>query len=98
MAETLLTPSVIAKEALMQLENNLVMAGLVHRDYKNEFVKVGDTVTIRRPVKFLAQDGATFVQQDVIEGSTSITIDKRKHVGWGFSSQDLTLTIEEYSE
>ena len=42
MANTFLTPDIIAKEALMVLENNLVMAGLVHRDYSPEFAKVGD--------------------------------------------------------
>ena len=59
MANALITPSIIAKEALMQLENNLVMGNLVHRDYKREFVKIGDTVSIRRPVKFDVTDGAT---------------------------------------
>jgi P22 coat protein - gene protein 5 len=98
MSNTILTPSIIAKEALMQLENNLVMANLVHRDYQNEFVKIGQTVTIRKPVKFVAQDGATLVKQDVQEGNTSITIDQRKHVAWQFSTQDLTLSISDYSE
>jgi hypothetical protein len=98
MVNSVLNPSVIAKEALMQLENNLVMGNLVHRDYKKEFAKVGDSVTIRRPVQFVASDGAARVNQDVTEGSTSITIGSRKHVSWGFSSQDLTLTIEEYSK
>jgi hypothetical protein len=96
--QTLLTPSVIAKEGLRVLKNNLVAGQLVHREYKNEFVKVGASVTIRKPVKFVASDGATRVDQDVTETSTSITIDKRKHVSWHFSSQDLTLTIEEYSK
>lgn len=45
MPNTILTPNVIANEALMVLKNNLVMANLVHRDYEKEFVKVGDTVT-----------------------------------------------------
>lgn len=98
MANSLLTPTVIAKEALMQLENNAVFGNLVHRDYKKEFKKVGDSVSIRKPVKFTATDGATLSKQDVEEGNTSITLDKRKHVGWEFSSQDLTLTIEQYSE
>ena len=98
MSNTLLTPSVIAKEALMQLENNLVMGDNVHRDYKKEFVKIGDTVSIRKPVKFVAKDGAVRINQDVTETSTSLTIDKRKHVSWNFSSQDLTLKIEDYSE
>jgi len=98
MANTLITPSIIAKEALMQLENNLVMGNLVHRAYKREFVKVGSTVSIRKPVKFVASDGATRVNQDVSESTTSIVINKQKHVSWGFSSADLTLTIEQYSE
>ena len=98
MANALITPSIIAKEALVQLENNLTMANNVHREYKKEFVKVGDTVSIRKPVKFYAADGATRVNQDVEEANTSITINKQKHVSWKFSSKDLTLTVEDYSE
>lgn len=98
MPQTLLTPTIIAKEALMQLENSLVLGNSVHREYKKEFVKVGDTVTIRKPVKFYTADGATRVNQDVEEGSTQITINQRKHVSWGFNTQDLTLKIGDYSE
>lgn len=98
MANSLITPSIIAKEALVQLENNLTMANNVHREYKKEFVKVGDTVSIRKPVKFYAADGKTRVNQDVEEANTSITVDKQKHVSWKFSSKDLTLTVEDYSE
>lgn len=99
MANTVITPSMIAKEALMQLENNLVMSNQVHREYKKEFTGgQGSSVSIRKPVKFYTADGATRVNQDVEEKSTSITIDQRKHVSWNFSTQDLTLSIEEYSE
>ena len=94
----ILVPSVIAKEALMQLKHQLIFGKLAHRQYKKEFVKVGDTVTIRKPVKFQTVDGATRQNQDVEEGSASIKIDQRKHVSWNFSTQDLTLSIEEYSE
>lgn len=98
MANALITPSIIAKEALVQLENSLGMANNVHREYKKEFVKVGDTVSIRKPVKFFAADGKTRVNQDVEEANTSIVVDKQKHVSWKFSSKDLTLTVEDYSE
>lgn len=99
MANTLITPSMIAKEGLMQLKNSLVMANNVHREYKKDFSGgQGSTVSIRRPVKFYTADGATRVDQDVEEKSTNIVVDQRKHVSWGFSTQDLTLTIEEYSE
>lgn len=96
---TLVTPAMIAKEALMQVENNTVMAQNVHREYRKEFNGgQGATVSIRRPVKFVTSNGATRVDQDVEEKTTNITIDQRKQVSWSFSTQDLTLSIEEYSE
>ena len=100
MSNTLLTPSVIAREALMQLENNLVMGNLVHREYKKEFVKVGDTVSIRKPVKFEAKEGADITNkiQDVTETSVSFVIDKRFNVAFQFASVDWTLTVEKFSE
>src|SRR6056297_680815 len=99
MANTLITPTMIAKEALMQLENNSVMANNVHREYKKEFTGgQGSSVNIRKPVTFVTTDGATRSNQDVEEKNTSISIDQRKHVSWNFSTQDLTLSVEEYSE
>ncbi len=98
MANALITPTVIAQEALFQLENQLQMANQVHREYKHEFVKKGQTVNIRKPVKFYTADGATLVNQDVEEANTSITVSSQKHVAWDFSSVELTMTIEEYSE
>ena len=99
MANALVTPSMIAKEALMQLRNNTILARHVHRAYEKEFSgEQGSTVAIRRPVKFVASDGATRVNQDVEEKTTNIVIDQRKHVSWKFSTQELTLSIEEYSK
>jgi hypothetical protein len=98
MPNAIINPTVIAKEALMQLENTLVMGNNVHREYKKEFVKVGDTVNVRMPVDFTVTDGATRSNQDVVEKNSNIVVDKRKHVSWKFSTQDLTLTVEEYSE
>lgn len=97
MGNTLLTPDIIAKEALHQFENSLVFANVVDRQYVNEFVKVGDTVRIRRRVQFDVTDGAVVDLQDVTEGNTNIVVDQRKHVAWEFDTQDLTLDIEDYS-
>lgn len=100
MANTVITPTVIAREALMQLKNNLVMGNNVHREFRKEWdgIKKGATVNIRRPVLFDVTDGATLVKQDVQEANTSITIDQRKHVAWAFDTQTLTLSIAEYRE
>lgn len=98
MANALITPTIIAREALAQLDNNLVVAKTVYRDYDREYRKVGDTVNVRRPVQFSVTDGAVANVQDVEEANFPLQMNQQKHVAWKFSSKDLTLTIEEYSE
>ena len=98
MTNSFITASIIAKESLFQLRNNVVFLNLVHRDYKKEFVKVGDTISIRKPVKFESNDGAVLVKQSVQEGTTPFVIQNRKHIGWGFLTSDLTLTVADYAE
>ena len=98
MTDTLLTPSLISKETLVILENNLVAAGKVNRQFENQFAKIGDTLTVRKPNRFTVSDGAGLVIQNITEPSTSITISNQKHVGFLFSSKELTLIIEEFSE
>ena len=104
MANTTLTADIIAKEAVMILDNNLVMAKQVFRGYENEFDKkingynVGETISIRKPTDFTVRDGAVMSTQDVVEGKTTITVDKRKGVDFKFSSQDLTLKISQLSD
>lgn len=46
---TALIPELWAQEALMQLENNMVMGNLVHRDFSPLIAKFGDTVNAHRP-------------------------------------------------
>lgn len=95
----ILTPSIIAKEALMQLEANLVMAGLVHRDYSKEFVKVGDTITIRKPAKFVAKNFLGQVEdQDLSEGSTTVKMDRYRDITVPVTSKEMTLSISDFSE
>lgn len=104
MANTTLTADIIAKEAVMILDNELVMANRVFRGYENEFDKkingynVGETISIRKPTDFTVRDGAVMQTQDVVEGKTTITVDKRKGIDFKFTSQDLTLKIEDLSE
>lgn len=99
MANSLITPSLIAKESLFQLKNKLIFANRCTRVYEKEFSGgQGSTVSIRKPVKFYTSDGATRVNQDVEEKTTNVVVDQRKHVSWKFNTQDLTLSVEEYSK
>jgi hypothetical protein len=104
MANAPLTLDVIAKEALMILDNNLIAAKMVHRGFEDEFgnamngFESGDTVSIRRPTDFTVRDGATSANQDIVEGKVSLTVDKQKGVDFGFTSKELSLNIKELSE
>jgi hypothetical protein len=95
-SQVLLTPQVITKDALVILENNLVAASKVNRRFENKFVKIGATLTIRKPNRFTVASGASLQLQDIAEPSVTITVDKQRHVDFQFSSQDLTLTVEEF--
>lgn len=109
MPNTLLTPTIVAKEALMLLENNLKMADLIYRPYENEFAKqvngykVGSTIQVRKPNSFTAIDMTSGVNisssyQDVTESFVNITIDKQVGVPFQFTSQEMTLKISDFNE
>ncbi len=95
---SLLTPAIITKETLVILENNLVAAAKVNRQFENQFVKIGTTLTVRKPNRFTVTNGPGLQIQNITEPSTSITISNQQHVDFQFTSQDLTLTIEDFSE
>jgi len=97
-SQVLLTPQIITKESLVILENNLVAANRVNRKFENQFVKIGSSLTIRKPNRFTVASGAALQVQDISEPSVTITVNQQKHVDFQFTSQDLTLTVEEFSE
>ncbi len=104
MSNNILTPTIVAKEALMVLENTLVMPKLMHRGYEDEFTnakngyKTGSTVSIRRPADFTVRRGAVAAAQDVVEGNISVTVDQQVGCDFKFTSAELTLSIGEISE
>ena len=99
MANTLITPSIVAREALMSLENNLVMANLVYKDYSNEFAKVGDTVSARKPATFQANEFTTSISvQDATEGYVAVALDKHLDVSFAVTAKELTLSLNDFSE
>ena len=99
MPNTILTPQIIANEALMVLQSNLTMANLVHRDYSKEFVKVGDTITVRKPATFVAKNftGQTEAQ-DITEGSVTVKMDRFRDITVNVGSKEMTLDIKDFSE
>ena len=99
MANTFLTPDIIAREALHVLRNNAVMARLVHRDYSADFNgAVGDTITIRKPATFVANEyNGSIEVQDANETSVSVVMDKLLDVSFAVTSKQMSMDIEDFS-
>ncbi|TMR97542.1 P22 phage major capsid protein family protein [Nonomuraea basaltis] len=97
---TLLTPDLIAKQALATLYETCVMAMLVHRDLDTEFAgKQGDTVTVRKPAVFTAdeynrQNGINI--QNAVEGAIPVTLNHLADVSFCVTSEEMTLEVEDF--
>lgn len=102
MANTLLNISMITRESLMELKNQVSFAGSVNRQYDDQFAKkgakIGNVLNIRKPVRFEVKNGPVLQLQNVADQSVPLTLDSQKHVGFQFSSSDLTLNIDEFRE
>lgn len=104
MSNTTLTADIVAKEALMVLENELGVLDTFYRAPEEEFdkkvngYKVGDTISIRRPADFTVRTGATMNVQDAIEGKVTLQIASQIGVDFQFTSSDLTLKVSDMSE
>ncbi len=100
MANTILTPDIIAREALMVLRNNAVMANLVHRDYSEDFVgAVGDTITVRKPATFVANEYAGSISvQDATETAVPVVMDKHLDVSFAVTAKQMTMEIADFSK
>lgn len=98
MANRNLTPTLIMKEFLAEVRNELVMVDLVYRDFDAEISnrREGDTVYVRRPINFDVKDGAALQLQDLEQGTIAVTVDKRKHIGLRFTSDDMNLNMPEF--
>lgn len=97
MSNSLKVVSIIAKESLRLLENNLVAAKIMNRGYEAEYSKtvngynVGDTITIKRNTEFEVADGAALGSiQDITQGSMTLQLSKRKHIPFQLSTKEMT--------
>lgn len=99
MANTILTPQIIAREALMVLRNNAVFANLVYRDYSEEFVAgVGSKISIRKPATFEAKEFSGNIEvQNATEQKVDVTMDKHLDVSFAVTSKEMTLDIADFS-
>jgi hypothetical protein len=102
MSNNLLTISKITNEALMVLENELTFTGQVDRNYDDQFAvvgaKIGQTVNVRRPGRFIGAVGPQLVVEDFNETSVPVTLSTQFQVSTQFTTQDLALSLDMFSD
>lgn len=99
-----LQADVIARVAMSILDNELGWLKKLHRAHESEFTstvngyKVGDTISIKRPVDFTVRETSTMDLQNILEGKTTLTVDQIRGVDFGLTSTELTLDVSEVAE
>ena len=87
MSNNLLTISKITNEALMVLENELTFTNNVTREYDDQFAvtgaKIGNTLNVRRPGRFIGTTGPALNVEDFNETSVPVTLSTQFHVEIG---------------
>ena len=102
MANTLLTIQMITNEALAVLENELTFTKFVNRQYDDSFAKrgakIGDTLNIRKPPRYIGRTGQALSLEDATETSIPLQLNTQAGVDIQFSSSDLALRIDDFSD
>lgn len=98
MADTILTLQEIARHALPQLIENMVFPNLCYRDYAEDFHDLGDSVQIRKPPVFVAEDfnAETGVNYQELAGeSVNVALDHLATVDAHASAIESAVDIED---
>jgi hypothetical protein len=101
-ANTVLTSSIILKEcyAIMHQRSNFIMK--TNRQYDNRFAqtgaKIGQTLGIRLPPKFVTRTGNAMSVQNLVERQVALPLATIKGVDLNLTQEELTFSIDRLSE
>ena len=99
---TVLTPTMITREALRVLHQQCNFVGNVNRQYDDRFAqtgaKIGTSLNVRMPSKYTVRTGATLSAQDHTERSTPLTVNSQYGVDVSFTSVELTMELDDFSD
>ena len=104
MTNTLVTCSIVAKEALAILENMLSFSSMVNRDWEDEFTgnqargySPGQTINIKRPPRYTYRSGRVAVPQATVETTIPLTL-SQGGCDLNFTSIERTLSLQKLED
>lgn len=88
----------ITMESLRILLNKLEISPFFNTDYNKEFTKefkVGDTVEVRYPQRFLIRDGQGYSAQGLTDRFTTVTCDQQFGIDFDWTSAEQALNLDD---
>ena len=102
MANTILTPTMVTREALRVLHQKLNFIRSINRQYDDQFAvtgaKIGTQLKIRLPNQYVVRTGPVLQTNDTQEQSVTLTLGTQKGVDLNFTSVDLTMSLDDFSK
>ncbi|CAB4121104.1 Major capsid protein Gp5 [uncultured Caudovirales phage] len=102
MSNQLLTISMITNTALPVLSNECVLTDKMNRQYSDEFArkdaKIGATVNVRRPPRYLGTFGPALNVEPSVETYVPVSLNYQFHVDVQFNTVNLLLDISQFKE
>jgi hypothetical protein len=102
MANSILTPTMITREALRVLHQKLNFLSNTNKQYDDRFAqsgaKIGTQLNVRMPSKYTVRKTATASYQDHVERSTPLVQASQYGVDVSFTSVELTLSLDDFSK
>lgn len=100
--KNILTPDILAKENIMQLETSVVLAQKGDWKYSKEFGKaanmIGDSIRIKKPViNGVISNDPNWVNNKPYQGHLTLEIDQQFLMPLSFTDADLALRINDFS-
>ena len=106
MSNSYLTPTAVTRKALMVLHQKLNFIGNINRQYDDSYAgsgtgvvrgKFGPTLKIRLPNEYTVRSGMNMSAQEQSETSVDLTVSTVKGVDMYFGSDELALSIDDFS-
>lgn len=91
------TPTIWAKEAILQLQANMVIANLIHRDFENVLANYGDTVNVAKPGVFVMKRKGSALEnvqiQDATASSAVFKLNQNPHISFMIADAESAKSI-----
>lgn len=102
MSNVILTPTAVTREIQRVLHEKATFLKTVNRQYDDSFAvagaKIGSQLKIRLPNQYKVRTGKAIDVQDTDETSVTLTVATQKGVDMSFSTAELTLDLQDFSD